>query len=268
MARVSVSDSVLRIGSGDPLVLLHVGASPWHKWETLLPRLASRYDVVIPTLSGFPGGADLAVRASIEDLADGVEKVLDDAGIGTAHLVGNSAGGWIAMELGRRGRARSVTAISPGGGWTTRGARARVRAFFRINWLLTKVGSPVIPLVMRQPWLKQFFLRMTVADGRAIPTDRAVAIARDTMAGSFAQLNRTLGITRSQVRPYPGFGVPTTVAWSELDRLTPLATDGAAWRQAAPDATWRILPGVGHMPMYDDPDLVLELIEEGTAATA
>ena len=35
----------------------------------------------------------------------------------TAHIVGNSLGGWVAFELERRGRARTLTAIAPAGGW-------------------------------------------------------------------------------------------------------------------------------------------------------
>ena len=58
------------------------------------------------------------------------------------------------------------------------------------------------------------------------------------------------------VAPYPAFDVPALVAWSELDRFTPLHPDGETWQRAAPHAEWRILPDVGHLPMFDDPDLV------------
>ena len=51
-------------------------------------------------------------------LADHVERQLDELGWDTAHIVGNSLGGWVAFELERRGRARTVTGIAPAGGWT------------------------------------------------------------------------------------------------------------------------------------------------------
>ena len=51
-------------------------------------------------------------------LADHVERQMDELGWDTAHIVGNSLGGWVAFELERRGRARSVTGIAPAGGWT------------------------------------------------------------------------------------------------------------------------------------------------------
>ena len=42
---------------------------------------------------------------------------MDDAGFETAHIVGNSLGGYMALQLAARGRARSVVALAPAGGW-------------------------------------------------------------------------------------------------------------------------------------------------------
>ena len=54
---------------------------------------------------------------SVESLADAVESALDETGFENPHVVGNSLGGWLALELARRGRARTVTAVSPAGAW-------------------------------------------------------------------------------------------------------------------------------------------------------
>ena len=50
--------------------------------------------------------------------ADEIERQLDELGWETAHIVGNSLGGWVSFELERRGRARTLTAIAPAGGWS------------------------------------------------------------------------------------------------------------------------------------------------------
>ena len=50
-------------------------------------------------------------------LADAVERAMDEAGFETAHLVGNSLGGYVALQLAARGRARAVVALAPAGGW-------------------------------------------------------------------------------------------------------------------------------------------------------
>src|SRR5918996_310229 len=108
-----------RGGEGPPLVLIHGYANPWRVWEPVLPALTERHDVLAPTLCGHFQGEPLAegVEATVGALTDGVERAMDAAGFETAHVCGNSLGGWIALDLGRRGRARSVNCLAPAGGW-------------------------------------------------------------------------------------------------------------------------------------------------------
>lgn len=84
-------------------------------------------------------------------------------------------------------------------------------------------------------------------------------MARDTLPADLGQLRP---LFYEELKPYPDPGVPSLLAWSEMDRLTPLRSDGQAWRAAAPHAEFRVLPGVGHVPMYDDPELVASTIRE------
>ena len=86
------------------------------------------HETPVPTLAGHRGGPSLAAGStpSVAVLANDLAAQLDTGGVGAAHLVGNSLGGWIALELARRVRARSVVAFSPGGGWTTTRDLARV----------------------------------------------------------------------------------------------------------------------------------------------
>ena len=55
--------------------------------------------------------------------------------------------------------------------------------------------------------------------------------------------------------------VPVTIAWGEKDRLFPVRQAGR-FAAAIPRARARVLPGVGHVPMSDDPDLVAATILE------
>ena len=106
-----------RGGSGEPLVLIHGIGHTWRGWKPMLPELERRFDVLAVDLPGhghsepLPPGTD----STPEALADAVEREMLGAGFDTAHIAGNSLGGWIALELARRGRARTVTAISPAG---------------------------------------------------------------------------------------------------------------------------------------------------------
>lgn len=252
--------ATFRAGSGDLLVLLHIGANPWRKWENCLPVLTAYYDVFVPTYAGFEGGPPLTGPATIATFADAVEAELDAAGIGRAHVVGNSLGGWIAMELARRGRARSAVALAPAGGWATRWGQFKVRLFFGFNRVLNWVSGPVKPLALRNRLVRRLALKGVLEHGDLITRDQALAISGDSMKGPRGQFRRAINVTRDVVEPYPDPGVPTLVVWCEKDRLTPLHPDGDVWRAAAPHAEWRVMPGVGHLPMFDAPTETTKLV--------
>jgi pimeloyl-ACP methyl ester carboxylesterase len=104
-------------GAGEPLVLIHGFSGTRLIWEPVLEALEPAHDVLAVNLAGHVGGPELAdTPVSVTALVDAVERDLDGAGFDTAHVVGNSLGGWIALELATRGRARSVVALAPAGG--------------------------------------------------------------------------------------------------------------------------------------------------------
>jgi pimeloyl-ACP methyl ester carboxylesterase len=260
--------ATFRAGSGDPLVLLHIGANPWKKWENVMPALTARYDVFMPTYAGFEGGPPLPGPATIDTLTNAVESEMDAAGIGRAHVVGNSLGGWIAMELARRGRARSAIALSPAGGWPTRRGQLKVRLFFRFNRALDWAAGPLKPWALRVPFVRKLVLRGVIEHGDRVTPSQALALSTDSMRGTWRNFNRFLNISREVVQSYPELDVPTMVVWCEKDRLTPLHPDGDVWRDAAPQAQWRVIPGAGHLPMFDaaaeTTELVLDWLEKAT----
>jgi pimeloyl-ACP methyl ester carboxylesterase len=112
------SPALYRAGEGEPLVLVHGFTATWRCWLPVLSFLVPRFEVIAPTLHGHDGGPPAPHTAdSISDAADHFELLLDDLGVGDAHFAGNSMGGALSLEMAKRGRARSVIAISPGGGW-------------------------------------------------------------------------------------------------------------------------------------------------------
>src|SRR5215211_3287480 len=104
-------------GSGEPLVLLHGFLDTWRIWELVLPALERRHDVLAPTLAGHAGGPPIEGPLTASSVPDAVERAMDAAGFDDAHLVGNSLGGYVALQLAARGRARTVVALAPAGGW-------------------------------------------------------------------------------------------------------------------------------------------------------
>jgi pimeloyl-ACP methyl ester carboxylesterase len=102
-------------GFGEPMVCLHGFTDTWRTWELVLPVLERHHDVLAPTLPSHAGGPPLGGNAGATRVADAIEDAMDEAGFRTAHIVGNSLGGYIALHLAARGRAESVVALAPAG---------------------------------------------------------------------------------------------------------------------------------------------------------
>src|SRR6201997_1298693 len=132
-----------RGGTGQPLLLLHGIGAIWRAWSPVLSYLEAYHDVIVPTLHGHAGGPALGseVAPSVEALVDGIETELDRMGFERVHIAGNSLGGWIGIELARRGRAQSLVLISPAGSgrsgrrtkWTPVGVRSSPRGLARYS---------------------------------------------------------------------------------------------------------------------------------------
>src|SRR4051794_22579991 len=153
-----ISPALYRAGEGEPLVLIHGFTATWRCWLPVLAELVPRFEVIAPTLHGHDGGSPLPPSDhphSIGRAADFLEQHLDELGVGTAHLAGNSLGGALALELAKRGRARSVVGISPAGGLRPgddAAAQQIIKVFSRMQRTTTATVK-VLPRVMARPSL-------------------------------------------------------------------------------------------------------------------
>jgi len=156
-----------RGGSGPPLVLLHGFMDTWRTWELVLPALERRHDVLALTLPGHAGGPPLD-----GDVADALERALDVAGFATAHVAGNSAGGFLALELAARGRARSVVAFAPAGGWAADdGSWRELLAYQRELLAQAKVSAPHADAMLATPAGRRRATQDLVVRSEHLPTD-------------------------------------------------------------------------------------------------
>ncbi len=142
-----------RGGRGPTLVCLHGFTDTWRTWELVLPALERRHDVLALTLPGHAGGPPLpAGRLTTDAILDAVEAGLDRAGVDTAHIAGNSLGGYLALRLAARGRAESVVALAPAGGWAVGDdAAAEALAHFTTMQALLTAAAPHADAIAATP---------------------------------------------------------------------------------------------------------------------
>jgi pimeloyl-ACP methyl ester carboxylesterase len=99
--------TVLRGGSGDPILYLH-GLCDIHavgdteQWTPFLRRLADGFDVIAPALPGYDASTGLEGFDDVEDYVWHLVDVCHAAGMSRLDVVGHSLGGWFAAELALR----------------------------------------------------------------------------------------------------------------------------------------------------------------------
>lgn len=247
----------LHTGSGVPLVLLHMGANPWSKWQPVLPYLQDKFEILAPTLAGWHGGRSLNGPITLDDLTRGVVEEMDRAGFQSAHIVGCSLGGLAALGVAREGRALSALAMCPAGGSNDVQTQRLVKHFemlHELSWLRRLLA----PVVLSHPRTRRVMLRAVLENGDRISTRQAMAIGRDSANGDWANL--LPGFSAYRMSSRPAVNVPFMLAWGELDRFTPIIHEQPLWLKAVPHAESHVLKGVGHIPMFDDPDQTGRLI--------
>jgi pimeloyl-ACP methyl ester carboxylesterase len=259
-----------RQGAGEPMLCIHGITDTWRTWELVLPALAEHHDVLAITLFGHSGGGapDPSGDVTLKDLVDEAERDMDAAGFETAHIVGNSLGGWVAFELAARGRARSVVALSPAGGWDI-GNRRALRAYWEL--ILTqrflKLAEPVAVNLATRPRGRRLVLGNLVSDPPSVPAGLATALVRGA-ADCPAALPL---LTESRRDGYPdleGIECPVRIAWGTKDRLLPVKKLSERLRRLFPDAEWVDIEGAGHLPQIDHPERTAELILEVSTVAA
>lgn len=257
----------IHLGSGEPVLLLHPFMMSNNVWKNVAPALADtgRYEVFAPTMAGHNGGTPN--RSWLLDsgtLADDIERRLDELGWDTAHIVGNSLGGWVAFELERRGRARSLVGIAPAGGWH-RWTPAKYEIVFKFVlgmpvWLVAKLLGPraarvpgarfltSVPVSARPEGISDADILDIIDDVRHCPAYYQLLVKALLMPGLME-----LAHTKT----------PTYLVVCEKDRVLPHPRFTAHFRKHLPQSTrYTELDGVGHIPMFEAPERIAQVIRE------
>ena len=288
------------MSAAQPLVLLHALGTDRHMWDPVLPRLEAEREVIALDMPGFgsaaplqggagagtrgagagaegpaapslvagrgegagargegaaapPGASAGAAHVTPRDLARAIAAQLSARGLDRPHVAGNSLGGWVALELALAGHARSVTAIAPAGLWAQPLAPKRSTAR-----LAARAARPLLPALLKRPGGKRAALGGTIAHPERVPYDAALGLVRAyAEAPGFDAVNAGM---RANV--FAGLGeitVPLTLAWPEFDKLVSRPDSVPA------SAREVFLDGCGHMPTWDDPERVAEVLLAGSS---
>jgi pimeloyl-ACP methyl ester carboxylesterase len=250
------------------VVLLHGFTAAWGIWSPVLADLVARYEVIAPTLPGHDGGPSYPTDWPItfEHSTDAVEGLLDGLGVGSAHFVGNSMGGGIALELAKRGRARSVVAFAPGGGWSQGdGEGPRIGSFFAKQMKVLKRMHALSEWMMKRPGTRRLALREIMRHGELVSPVDAAGISQAALDCSISQRAIEALLADSAeltIGDLDRITCPVLLATPQFDRVLPGSRHAPRYRREIPGVKAITLADCGHVPMWDDTERVTQLIIE------
>ena len=257
---MSISLNYHREGSGDPLVLLHGVGHHWQAWRPVIELLAGEFDVIACDSPGFGASPPLpaAIEPTIDAYVDAFEWFFAELGLERPHVAGNSMGGAIALELARRKAVRSASAFSPAGFWTKPELRFCQLSLGALSGMPASVRPAVERLARTRAGRVALFSQNFGYPAR-MPAEEAVATLRDAwaapaMAATLAAFSKYRFGSAEQLR-----STPVTVAWGVRDKLLPYRLQAPRARALMPWAT-HVSLGAGHVPFFDDPPAVAEVI--------
>ncbi|MEV8592165.1 alpha/beta fold hydrolase [Streptomyces sp. NPDC052012] len=263
----NVTLSYARVGSGEPLLLLHGIGHHRQAWDPVVDILATEREVIAVDLPGFGASPALpdGLAHDLPTMNAALGALCEALRLDRPHVAGNSLGGLLALELGREKLVRSVTALSPAGFWTEAERRYAFGVLLGMRRIAERLPLPMVERLSRSA-AGRVALTSTIY---ARPARRSPeAVVAETLAlahaeGFFETLRAGRAVQFTDTVP----GVPVTVAWGNRDRLL-LPRQGIRAKRTIPHARLVRLPGCGHVPMNDDPALVARVILDGSRPRA
>ena len=225
------------------------------------------HDVLAPTLPGHAGGPPITGEIHEDLLADAVERAMDEAGFATAHIAGNSLGGYVALQLAARGRAESVVALAPAGGWAEGDESVReMLDYFEVMQAQLVAALPHVDSIVATAEGRRRATEYITTRFEHLPPD----LVAHLMAGAAAcdaalpliDFARRNGWALDAAR----IACPVRVVWGRADRLLEWPRAAVRYRDDwLPHADWVELDDVGHCPQLDVPLETAQLIVGFTA---
>jgi pimeloyl-ACP methyl ester carboxylesterase len=250
-----------RAGSGEPLLLLHGIGTTRDDFSALRPALEAEHDVLAVDLPGHGDSPALSERPTICAVTDAIEVDLDALGVGRVHVLGNSLGARIALELARRDRALSVVSIAPSGLNVLPERIFQGAAMSTLRLFMYMMRPAIKPLVhfpagraalltglRSQPWLASEVEARALLEGFGESED----FWRLLFWGVLADV--PTGLENVHCRVILAQGTADVISSWQTPRYLLLL----------PGATFQYLLGAGHAPQSDSPGSILGLVHQAT----
>ena len=288
--KISIGNETLTYresGAGETVVLIHGNMSSSVHWQTTMEYLEGRFHVVAPDMRGFGDSTYNSRFDSLRELAQDLERFLDEMGIDTCTLVGWSTGGGVVLEMAadlpkRIKKAILVESVPPTGyPMFKKDATGQpiVTELLKTKAEIESDPVQVAPVLaayasgdremMRAIWNAVIYnmAQPPVADYELyleamLKQKNLVDI--DYSLLTFNMTNKPTGSAEGSDR-IQKIQCPVTMIHGKLDLVVPYAwAEGAT--AAVPGSKLVTLETTGHSPITDDPELFFATLEQAIKA--
>jgi 3-oxoadipate enol-lactonase len=231
-------------GDGPAIVLLHPFPAHHEFWLPVAEALAGRYRIILPDLRGHGESGIGEGTATMEKYAADIARVMDDAGVGRAPLIGVSIGGYVLFEFWRNYRGR-VAALglcntkAPADSPEARNARLQAA-----KDVLERGTEPFFESMIPK------LLGKTTRETRPDLVDGALRMMRKMSAEDVAGVQRGMAERPDSVDTLKTINVPTLIVTGDEDILTGV-NEAALMQQHVAGSQMRVIPKAGHYSAWE-----------------
>jgi triacylglycerol lipase len=240
-------------GTGEPLVLVHGFTANKDAWGFIGRYLTPKYTVYAPDLPGFGDAsrdpnADYSYDAQVENL----HAFIKGLGLTAVHLGGSSMGGGVVALYAAKypNEVASLWLLDAGG----------THEFIDSALMKHYVSTGEFPLLVKTQEQQAKQMEMLFGKPKFIPYSVAYAFLENSKK-DFEFHHKILKNMAAAANPiearFSNLQTPTLIVTGEQDRIVP-PTSVQTLAKVFPKSQVKVMPGVGHIPMAEDPKTTAE----------
>jgi 3-oxoadipate enol-lactonase len=244
-----------RLGDGSPIILLHPFPVHHEFWLPVAETLATRYRTILPDLRGHGDSEVGEGPATMQKHAGDIARVMDDASVDRAPLIGVSIGGYALFEFWREHRGRVAALGLCNTKAPADGAEARAARLQAADDVLDRGTEPFFESMVPR------LLGRTTRETRPDLVEGALRMMRKMSPDDVAQVQRGMAERPASVEMLRTINVPTLLVTGEEDILTGM-NEAELMRRHITGSQVKVIPKAGHYSPWEQPEEAARLLRQ------
>jgi 3-oxoadipate enol-lactonase len=241
------------IGEGPPVVLLHPFPANHEFWLPVAQALAARYRLILPDLRGHGESGVGEGPATMEKHSADIARLMDDADVGRAPLIGVSIGGYALFEFWRSYRGRVAALGLCNTKAPADSAEARAGRLQAANDVLERGTEPFFESMIPK------LLGKTTRETRPDLVDGVLRMMRKMSPEDVAQVQRGMAERPDSVETLKTINVSTLLVTGDEDIMTGV-NEADLMRQHIAGSQMQVIPKCGHYSPWEQSDAASKVL--------